>query len=82
MPHDYELPHVTGMLILPGDGRPEGTLRELLTLYAALDDVDRKRSSILLDQPIPTPPTLPNIDGRETRLNIFDGEGERLLMFL
>ncbi|KKC24604.1 hypothetical protein [Sphingomonas sp. SRS2] len=82
MPCDYTLPNVAGTLILPGGDRPEGTLRELLTIYAELNDTDRKRTSILLDQPIPTPPDLPRLDTKDTRLNIFDGEGERLLRFL
>lgn len=82
MSADYILPDVTGMLIMPDGGRTAGTLRELLTIYATMDQADRKRSSILLDQPISTPPNLRDLDGKGSRLNIFDGEGEELLRFL
>lgn len=82
MPDGYELPDVSGTLLTPGSERKQGSLRDLLALYAMLPRSDRQRSSILLDEPIPTPPTLRKLDKRDTRLNIFDGEGEALLGFL
>jgi len=82
MPDDYELPDVSGTLLMPGPERKQGALRDLLVHYSMLTPSDRQRSSILLDEPIPTPPTLRKLDKRDTRLNIFDGEGEALLGFL
>jgi len=82
MPDDYELPDVTGTLLIPGSSRKRGGLRELLVHYSTLPAADRQRSSILLDEAIPTPPPLRKLDKRSTRLNIFDGEGEALLIFL
>lgn len=78
----YKIPNVSGMLLIPGYDRTRGTFRELLTKYSTLGPADRKRSSILLDEPIPTPPVLRKLDSKNTRLNIFDGEGEALLRFL
>jgi hypothetical protein len=80
--YDYEIPDVSGTLIMPGSTKERGSLRELLTVYSGLSSSDRRRSSILLDQPIPTPPTLRKLDNRETRMNIFDGEVEAMLDFL
>lgn len=82
MAETYRIPEVSGTLITPGPKKERGSLRDLLVLYSELTSSDRRRSSILLDQPIPTPPTLRKLDNRATRMNIFDGEGEALLAFL
>lgn len=82
MAETYKIPNVYGTLITPGPNKERGSLRDLLLLYSELTSSDRQRSSILLDQPIHTPPTLRKLDNRATRMNIFDGEGEALLAFL
>ena len=82
MSGNYRLPDVSGTLIMPGSNKERGSLRDLLLIYSRLSALDRRRSSILLDEPIITPPTLPKLDNKKTRLNIFDGEGEALLIFL
>lgn len=82
MAENYKIPDVFGTLITPGPNKERGSLRDLLVLYSELKSSDRRRSSILLDEPIPTPPTLRKLDNRATRMNIFDGEGEALLDFL
>jgi hypothetical protein len=69
-------------LIGPASRKERGTLRELLVAYSELSAFDRRRTSILLDEPILTPPALARLDSRRTRLNIFDGEGEALLQYL
>lgn len=82
MTDSYEIPDVEGTLIGPDSRKERGTLRELLVTYSELSTFDRRRTSILLDEPILTPPPLTRLDNRRTRLNIFDGEGEALLQYL
>lgn len=78
----YNIPDVLGTMLIGSKTRSHGTLRDLLKIYATLPVPEQEIVSILLEKHIPTPPCLQDLGHTGTRMNIFDGEGARLLAYL